>query len=243
MKTRYSLIASLLLVLSAGAQSVNWDTWSWSAPEPALANTQWWDYGWDSSSNGPIPAELARRRSELRMANRLPSPAPPALPGQSVSRPVNGKIDEADPPKKVGIAYNEPKPGRVYVDSFLSLRTPNFLDADYGYGIGVGYQVNKYWSGEIRVLHHGLDADGSAIQDLGGRLVARMPFEFLAPYTFLGASFDLENDAWHLEPGGGIELGVHQSLKGLSIFGEAGLDADLHGRSGYKFTSGIRIRF
>lgn len=161
-------------------------------------------------------------------------PIPAEKPGTRNPKPETAQA---------GLAYTRPQPGRVYVDSFLSLRTANFTEADHGYGIGVGYQVTKYWSGEFRMTHHGLDAEGSLIQDLGGRLVARMPFEFLAPYTFLGATFDLERDAWRLQPGAGVELGVHKSLKGLSVFAEGGLDADLHGRSGYLFTSGLRFRF
>ncbi len=136
-----------------------------------------------------------------------------------------------------------PKPGRAYVDSFLSLRTPNFTDGQYAYGVGVGYQVSKHWAIEARGSHQGLDASGSAVQDLGGRLVARMPFEFLSPYTFLGGSFDLERNAWHLTPGGGIEFGVNKRLKGLSLFAEGGLDADLKGHSGYLFGGGLRLRF
>lgn len=222
------------IVLSARGQgwtppSVNWNSWSWEAPNPALPDTEWYDYGEGSTSNGPMPA------AEFRMA-QAPKTAP--IP-KTIVRPA-APVRETS---KVGIAYNEPKPGRVYLDSFVSLRTPDFTDANYGYGIGVGYQFSKYWSGEIRTLHHGLDADGSAIQDVGGRLVARMPFELLAPYTFIGASFDLERDAWHLQPGAGLEIGVHQSLKGLSLFAEGGLDANLHGQSGYLFSSGIRIRF
>lgn len=134
-------------------------------------------------------------------------------------------------------------PGKLYADTFLSLRTPDFNRGDYLYGVGVGYQVNKYWAIDGRLAHHGLDAAGSAIQDIGGRLVARMPFEFLSPYTFLGSSFDLERDQWRLQPGGGIELGVNKRLRGLSVFAEGGLDANLRGQDGYVFTGGVRLRF
>lgn len=277
MKRLLSILSILSIACTAAIRaqepppSVNWSTSSWEAPSQVLPNTEWYDYGWDSTSNGPIPAELAQRRTALRLAGRLPAPPPPPAPEvgraaprapqpealrlaqydgsrgatrpTSATQPATPNPEPETPSKKAGLAYNEPKPGRLYLDSFLSLRTPNFVDANYGYGIGIGYQVNRYWSGEVRAIHHGLDYDGSAIQDIGGRLVARMPFEFLAPYTFLGASFDLESDAWHLQPGAGIELGVHQSLKGLSIFAEGGLDADLKGRSGYLFSSGVRIRF
>lgn len=134
-------------------------------------------------------------------------------------------------------------PGGLYADTFLSLRTPDFDHGDYLYGARVGYQITKHWAIDAGVSHHGLDVDGSVVGDIGARLVARMPFEFLSPYTFLGASFDLARDRWHLEPGGGIELGVSKKLQGLSIFAEGGLDADLDGNSGYKFTGGIRLRF
>jgi len=137
---------------------------------------------------------------------------------------------------------NTSAPG-LYFDSFASARTPDFQHASYGYGLGVGYQVTKHWGGDLRVIHHGFDADGSVVQSIGGRLVARMPFELLSPYTFLGGTFDLERDEWRLQPGGGIEFGVSKRLRGLSLFAEGGLDADLRGQSGYLFTTGIRWRF
>lgn len=130
-----------------------------------------------------------------------------------------------------------------YADAGLSLRTPNFSEATYGYFAGVGYQASKHWAADLRLTHEGLDAEGSAIQGIGGRLVARMPFDFVAPYTFLGATFDLERDAWRLQPGGGIELGLSRKYDGLRLFAEGGLDADLKGRSGYLFGAGIRLRF
>jgi len=133
--------------------------------------------------------------------------------------------------------------GSLYFDSFVTVRTPDFADATYGYGLGIGYQVSPYWSAEVRAGHSGFDVRGSVVQDLGGRLVARMPFEYVAPYGFLGGSFDLERDRWHLQPGAGIEFGVNKRLRGLSLFAEGALDADLHGRSGYVFTGGVRLRF
>jgi hypothetical protein len=130
-----------------------------------------------------------------------------------------------------------------YADTFLSLRTADFSAGDYLYGVGVGCQVSPYWAIDGRLTHHGLDADGSAVQSIGGRLVARMPFDFVAPYSFLGGTFDLERDEWRLQPGGGIELGLSKKLTGLRLFAEGGLDADLKGRSGYLFGAGGRLRF
>jgi hypothetical protein len=131
----------------------------------------------------------------------------------------------------------------IYADAGLALRTPNFSDGTYGYFAGVGCQITRHWAADIRLTHEGLDADGSAIQDIGGRLVARMPFDFVAPYTFLGGTFDLERDEWRLQPGGGIEIGLTKKLEGLRLFAEGGLDADLNGHSGYVFGAGIRLRF
>ncbi len=131
----------------------------------------------------------------------------------------------------------------LYADAGLSLHTPDFNDGAYGYLAGIGYQFTKYWAADARVTHEGLDAEGSAIQGLGGRLVARMPFNFVAPYTFLGGTFDLERDDWRLQPGAGVELGLTKKLQGLRLFAEGGLDADLKGHSGYLFSTGIRLRF
>lgn len=175
-----------------------------------------------------IMALLTTALGALSAENR---PAPPPLPQA--------------PTVESGVKLTAPKPhvGKLYADTFLSLRTPDFTKGDYLYGVGIGYQASPYWSIEGRALHHGLDAAGSAVQSLGGRLVARMPFEFLAPYTFLGATFDLEDDTWRLQPGAGLEIGVSKKLRGLSLFAEGGLDADLRGRNGYLFTGGVRLRF
>ena len=143
-------------------------------------------------------------------------------------------------PKLTAPATN---PGKLYADTFLALRTPDFETGDYLYGVGIGYQITKHWAIDARAAHYGLDQNGSGIQSVGGRLVARMPFEFLAPYTFFGATFDIERDQWWLQPGGGIEIGVSKKLKGLSVFAEGGLDADLEGQNGYLFTGGVRLRF
>jgi hypothetical protein len=129
-----------------------------------------------------------------------------------------------------------------YADAGLALHTPNFSEGTYGYFAGVGYQITRHWAADIRLTHEGLDAAGGAVQGIGGRLVARMPFEFLAPYTFLGGTFDLERNEWRIQPGAGIEFG-HRRLLGLRLFAEGGLDADLNGRSGYLFTGGVRLRF
>lgn len=130
-----------------------------------------------------------------------------------------------------------------YADTFLSLATQDFDETADGYGIGVGYQITKHWGADVRLAHHGLDIDGHTIQSIGGRLVARMPFDFIAPYSFLGGTFNLEADEWRLQPGAGIELGLSRKLQGLRLFGEAGLDADLRGSNGYLFTGGLRWRF
>lgn len=130
-----------------------------------------------------------------------------------------------------------PEQTGLYADTFLSLRTPDFHRSHYGYGVGVGYQVTRHWAADVRLIHHGLDAEGSVVQDIGGRLVARMPWEALQPYTFLGGSFDLERDVWHLQPGAGIAFG-----KQIQAFIEGGLDANLKGDSGYLFSAGLRFR-
>ena len=152
----------------------------------------------------------------------------------------------ADTPA-VKLTEPQPRVGKLYADTGISLGTPDFKDGEYGYFAGVGYQINKHFALDARASHHGLDASGSAIQDLGARAVARLPWRFLSPYGFLGASFDLERDAWHLEPGLGVELGVTNRLQGLSVFAEAGIDTRLENGSlrdsGWKFASGLRLRF
>ena len=176
----------------------------------------------------PVPALTGANR-----VNREPEKPPfPPLPPVQNRRPEIANRQSA-------IGYSS----GLYYDSFVTARTPSFADVTYGYGLGIGYQVSPYWSADLRVGHCGLDTRGSVVQDLGGRLVARMPFELLAPYTFLGASFDLERDRWLIQPGAGIEFGVNKRLRGLSLFAEGGLDADLHGRNGYVFNGGVRLRF
>lgn len=127
-----------------------------------------------------------------------------------------------------------------YADQFMTLRTADFSAADYGYGIGLGYQVSEHWGADMRVAHDGLNVDGHTVTEIGGRLVARMPFKTLSPYTFLGAAFDLESDQWRIRPGAGVEYKITRTL---AAFAEGGLDADLRGRNGYSFASGLRWRF
>ena len=127
-----------------------------------------------------------------------------------------------------------------YADQYLSARTLNFDHDDYGYGVGLGYQITRHWAADLRLAHAGLDLEGHAVQEIGGRLVARMPFETLAPYTFLGGSFDLERDQWRVQPGAGVEIALNKTLR---IFGEGALDADLKGNTGYLFSAGLRWRF
>jgi hypothetical protein len=155
---------------------------------------------------------------------------------------VPGVVAEPAKPTKT-VVYEAPSEGKLYADAGVRLNTPNFKDGTWGYFVGVGYQASPVWSIDGRLGHGGLDAEGHAIQDLGARVVARLPFKTFSPYTFLGASFSLENDLWRLQPGAGIEFGVSERLKGLSIFAEGGMDADLKGKNGYLFGSGIRLRF
>jgi len=177
----------------------------------------------------PIVHELTLNAEAIdpRAPDAPKSPKPPA-----VAAPV-APVKLTAPPTSTGF----------YADAGLALRTPDFKNGTYGYFAGVGYQVTRHWAADIRLTHEGLDADGSAIQDIGGRLVARMPFALVAPYTFLGATFDLERDEWRLQPGGGVELGLSKKHEGLRVFAEGGLDADLKGRNDYMFAAGVRLRF
>ena len=166
------------------------------------------------------------------------------IPAQAAeTKTVSEKVSKPVSENPTYPLTHSPTHSLLYFDSFVTALTPNFADATYGYGLGIGYQVSPYWSADIRASHSGFDTRGSVVQEVGGRLVARMPFEFLAPYTFLGATFDLERDRWLIQPGAGIEFGVNKRLRGLSLFAEGGLDADLHGRNGYVFNGGVRLRF
>jgi hypothetical protein len=62
------------LCASARAQA----DFDWVAPQPPLPDTVYWDYGWDSTSNG-IPPSLEFLQSE-RVARVRVFKAPPALP-------------------------------------------------------------------------------------------------------------------------------------------------------------------
>lgn len=214
--------------------------WSWTAPNPPLPGTTWYDYGWDSPSNGPVPAEVHqaavgvhRERAPMRQVRNAAAATWWTAP--DAPDPLDQPVDS--------LTYVAPNTGRVYFDSGLQLITPDFDEVGYGYGVRLGYQVSKHWAIDFGASHHGLDYDGSAIQDLSGRLVARMPFSFLSPYTFLGGRFDLQRDVWTIEPGAGIELGVSKKLRGLSIYAEGNLRADTEGHNAYGFGAGVRVRF
>lgn len=131
-----------------------------------------------------------------------------------------------------------------YTDQFLTASTTDFSHDDaYGFGLGVGYQVTKVFAADVRLTHDGLHLENNGVSTIGGRVLARLPFKALSPYGFLGASFDLRSDSWRLQPGIGAEIGVSKRLRGLSIFGEAGLDADLRGQNSFLFGAGLRWRF
>ena len=94
---RFSLTGLLTLSLTAflAAQDCcNWPTnRTWTAPEPALPGTEYWFYGWDSTSNGIPPAEVfaaqrAAHRARLQAMAPLPPP-PRKTVSQSVSKPVS----------------------------------------------------------------------------------------------------------------------------------------------------------
>lgn len=216
-------------VLSATAQ-VDPPLWSWTAPEPPLPGTVWYDYGWDSTSNGPVPAEQVQMAQAT--VGRRAVMAPPLPPAPALKAPLL-------PTKH---AMND-RVGHFYSDQFLTLHTADFESEEFGYGLGVGYQVNANWGADIRVTHEGLDVDGSLVQGIGCRLVARMPFKYLSPYGFLGGSFDLERDQWAIQPGAGIEVTPSKSLQRLALFVEGQLNADVDGHNTYSFASGVRWRW
>ena len=132
---------------------------------------------------------------------------------------------------------------KLYADTFLSYSTPNFKAGDWGYGVGVGYQVSKFWSADLRLAHTGLNFENRGVSEIGGRLVARMPFQFLSPYTFLGGTYRTEFDDWRIRPGAGIEFSPSKRWTGLSLFAEGNLDANTKGANAYQFTGGVRLRF
>lgn len=150
----------------------------------------------------------------------------------------------AKPEKPAVVEKKSPLlPGSFYSDLFVTAVTSDFKEADCGYGLGLGYQVNKNWAADIRIGHRGMDADDHFVESIGGRLVARMPFKFLSPYTFLGGTFDLERDSWRIQPGAGLEFTPLPKWKGFSVFAEGALSATTGGRNDYLFGSGLRWRF
>jgi len=72
----------LLAAVVATAQPVNWN-WSWTAPEPPLPNTQYVDYGWDSTSNY-VPYYVIV--VSVQRAHRIPPPPPAPMPPPVVRR-------------------------------------------------------------------------------------------------------------------------------------------------------------
>jgi len=135
------------------------------------------------------------------------------------------------------------RPGHLYADTFLALTTPDFQSETFGYGLGVGYQVNPNWGADVRVFHEGLDVDGSTIEAIGGRLTARMPFKYLSPYGFLGGTFSVREDKWLIQPGAGIEVTLSKTKRRVAVFLEGQLNADVNGSNTYGFASGVRWRF
>lgn len=152
-------------------------------------------------------------------------------------------LPAAEPPP-APVPTPPPATGKLFVDTFTTISTPDFSHGEqWGYGLGVGYQFNPTLSASLRATHAGLNFENNAVSTAGGRVQARFPIEFLSPYFFAGAAFDLGPDEFRLQPGVGIELGATKLLKGLSFFAEGGPNVDLKGHNDWLFSIGGKLRF
>lgn len=223
----YALIALMSLLLSAlGAEP----TWSWTAPEPPLPETWYWDYGWDSTSNGPLPAsEFAQREpsTAIRLAQRQSAPLPPGLPERQAPEAqslLNGL--SVSPYYTVGFQdFNGKAHGGAGLDVGLNLSKTIQI---------VGFAESDSFEGIF------VDRFGGGVQ-LTGRLGSWLkPFARLSVGYSNVASGGLGKDEVFIRPqfGGIVDVWKYRNWH-ASITGSWGLDVDTQGNAAQRLFGGI----
>lgn len=232
----YAVLALLSAALAARSaeppfDSVNWTTWTWTAPEPALPSTEWYDYGWDSTSNGPVPAELGQRAARRAVPGTIQvaslrggQVAPGAGAG---TQGTQGTKAPPAPPAVAAAADEAPyRAGQFTVSPFTAWSTPNLkLDRVRQHaGLSLGYHVAR--NIEVSAEVGADDTDERAIDQLGAHGRGYLPL-WKSGFAFYGEvgwqRFTGEDDRDFLSTGVGVALrskraGARAGLRKLDDF-------------------------
>lgn len=228
MKNLLMLVALLATSLNCSAAWVTPDPlypsplMEWTAPNPALPDTEWYDYGEGSTSNGPTPA------------------------GQFAAAPrQTGAIRAvANPP-------TAPPPSKSWVNSISvsPYATVAFEDFDKGATGGVGLDVGIGISKTVSLVAFGEadDVDGSFVDRAGlglrvtGRLTKAVSIfgQMSGGYSF-SDSAGLGRDDWFIRPqfGGSLDF-WRKGNAHVGLTGSWGLDVDLDGHTAQRLFGGL----
>ncbi len=242
----YATIALLSALLAALGQENNW---SWTAPDPPLPDTWYWDYGWDSTSNGIAPAEgLARREAAARPA-QAPLARCKAAPRDDSGARQSAATDS-------GVLTNAATEGAhqsaatslVNGISVSPYYTVGFEDFNGKATSGVGLDVGLNLSKTVQVVSfvESDDVEGSFVDrfGLGLQLTGKLgrwlkPFARLSVgYNFEGAG--LREDKLFVRPQFGAILDVWKYKSWhASLTGSWALDVDTDGNAAQRLFGGI----
>ena len=141
----------------------------------------------------------------------------------------------------------EEKPSELYrqgefqIETFATALTADVKHFTGGYGIGVAYAYHQNWTIGARLTHTGFDVNKLLVEDIAVRLTARLPLSHgLAPYTYLGAGYNLARDRFQIKTGAGLEW---RFTPHWGVFTEAGANLDFESRNSLEAAGGIRYIF
>ena len=160
------------------------------------------------------------------------------LIGLALAASVTHAADNIAKPEK-----SKQSASAFYFDTLVTAQTTEFSDESYGYGLRIGYALTKTWAMEASATHDGFNVEGRGVADVGLRLVAGAPlkkFNSVRPYAYVGAGYHLHSEAWHVDPGAGLEFALS---KRFSLFAETGLRATLENTFDWTGGAGLRLRF
>lgn len=238
-----SLFATILFALSISAQGPTppfnvRPGLEWIAPDPPLPGTRWYDYGWDSSSNGPVSpyealAKDAQTRAPMRLAQGRPTPAPepPTLPTPAARTSTSKSWVNS-----------------VSVSPYATVAFSDFDgDQQGGLGLNVGVGLSKAVS--LVNFTEADDTDGPFVDRAGlglrvtGRLTKAVSIfgQMSGGYSF-SQSAGLGEDEWFIRPQFGATLDFWRwKAWHAGLTASWGLDVDLDGHTSQRLFGGLAI--
>ena len=200
--------------------SVNWNTWSWTAPDPPLPNTTWYDYGEGSTSNGPTPA------TALAIAGFQRAPTTAPLPKSEAKSWVNS----------------------LSVSPYATVAFEDFDGgATGGVGLDVGIGISKAVS--LVAFGESDDIEGSFVDRAGlglrvtGRVTRALSLfgQMSGGYSF-SDSAGLKREEWFIRPqfGGTLDFWRYRDWH-AGVTASWALDVDLDGHTAQRLFGGLAV--